>query len=108
LALFVALAARPSASWHVGVRPTDALGARRYEEGDTPSLIVGKIRAFRSGSRPSRLLYDQLPIGVIPAKAGIQWWNRRRMLSVQPRMPAFAGMTSLDARLRGHDVEWET
>jgi len=31
--VFVAAAARPSASRHASVHPTDALGARRYEEG---------------------------------------------------------------------------
>jgi len=38
---FVAAAARPSASRHADVHPTDALGARRYEEGArTPRVIV--------------------------------------------------------------------
>jgi len=36
--LFVAAASSPpegpSVSWHASLRPTDALGARRYEEGD--------------------------------------------------------------------------
>jgi len=33
-AFFVAAAARPSARGNLSVHPTDALGARRYEEGD--------------------------------------------------------------------------
>jgi len=49
-ALFVAAASSPSegpsASWHAGVRPTDALGARRYEEGDVAASRHG-------GGRPA-------------------------------------------------------
>jgi len=41
----------PSVSRHVGVRPADALGARRYEEGGfrTPRMVAMNARIFRSG-----------------------------------------------------------
>jgi len=38
--VFVAAAARPSVIRHVGVHPTDALGARRYEEGARSFVVV--------------------------------------------------------------------
>jgi len=68
-------------TWHADIHPTDALGARRDEEGG--------------------LSHNPLPIPVIPAKAGIQWWKRWRMLSFRPWIPASAGMT-LDWMHRHH------
>jgi len=44
-------------------------------------------------SAPRTGTVDSLLIGVIPAKAGIQWWKRWRMLSFRPWIPASAGMT---------------
>jgi len=58
--LFVAAASSsaegPSASRHAGIRPTDALGARRYEEGAYDHLTTpwGKASLFvAAAARPS-------------------------------------------------------
>jgi len=38
MGVFVAAAARPSASRNAGIHPTDALGARRYEEWEMAAM----------------------------------------------------------------------
>jgi len=54
-AFLVAAAARPSASRYADVHPTDALGARRYEEGGrTPRATVVEDQHLRSGGRQGR------------------------------------------------------
>jgi len=49
--LFVAAAARPSVSRHASLHPTDALGARRYEEEGRAASSCWKASTLRSGGR---------------------------------------------------------